>query len=74
MGIQDKDKVYQLKDLANGNVIFCVTGVTAGSFCDGVKFLGDNQATSHSVVMRSTTKAVREIKATHYLDLKPDWN
>lgn len=73
MGIKDLKKVYQMEELAHGPVIFCVTGVTPGAFCDGVKFSSGNIVTTHSVVMRSETGTVREIITTHYMDRKPGY-
>ena len=44
-------------------------GVTDGSMLEGVRrFTGG--ATTHSVVMRSSTGTVRYIKAEHYFDRK----
>ena len=70
MGITDLDRVYHIDDLASGPVIFCVTGVTPGAFCDGVRFEAGTRVSTHSVVMRSATGTVRQVQATHYLDRK----
>lgn len=70
MGISDPEKVYGLTDLARGNVMFIATGVTNGSFLRGVRFHGAG-AMTHSVVMRSETGTIREIKARHHFDRKP---
>lgn len=70
MGIKSRDKVYQLKDLASGGVMFVATGVTNGSYLDGVRYFGGG-AYTHSVVMRSETGTVRDIRSTHYFDRKP---
>jgi len=64
MGITDLDKIYQLEDLAKGNVMFATTGVTDGDFLKGVVFFGGGAKTS-SVVMRSETGTVRFIEAHH---------
>ncbi|HAP31707.1 MAG TPA: hypothetical protein DCQ14_01435, partial [Firmicutes bacterium] len=53
-------------------VIFSATRITDGDFLQGVRYAG-SCATTHSVVMRSTTGTVRFIKATHRLDLKPHY-
>ena len=45
------------------------TGVTDGTLLKGV-WLKENQATTHSVVMRSKSKTVRYVSATHNLELK----
>lgn len=70
MGINDLDKIYSLKDLAHGNVMFAATGVTNGEFLKGVTFFGGG-AKTHSVVMRSETGTVRFIEATHDFKRKP---
>ena len=59
-----------LEEMALGNVMFCATGVTQGSFLKGVKF-NPGGALTHSIVMRSETGTVREIYATHRFDKKP---
>jgi len=72
MGISDKDRVYQLEDLASGNVMFCATGVTDGSYLDGVRFTSTG-AKTHTIVMRSETGTIREINSTHHFDRKPSY-
>ena len=52
MGINDIHKVYSIEELAKGDVMFCATGVTTGSFLKGVNFKPWG-ATTHSMVMRS---------------------
>ncbi len=70
MGIKDLNKVFQLEELAAGNVMFAATGVTTGDFLQGVRFFGGG-ASTHSVVMRSQTKTIRFIEATHHFESKP---
>ena len=70
MGITDFDRVYGIHDLASGKVMFCATGVTQGTFLDGVRFTRGG-ATTHSVVMRSETGTVRFIETEHHFDKKP---
>lgn len=70
MGITQLDKVYQIDELAKGNVMFCATGVTSGSMLKGVRFRGGG-ATTHSVVMRSETGTIRFIEAYHDFNRKP---
>ena len=72
MGIEDISKVYSLEGLARGNVMFAATGVTDGDFLKGVRFFSGG-ATTHSVVMRSQTRTVRYIEATHHFDFKPQY-
>ncbi|HEU4385425.1 MAG TPA: class II fructose-bisphosphatase [Anaeromyxobacteraceae bacterium] len=70
MGIGDPDKVFEMDDLADGNVMFAATGVTNGDFLKGVRFTGRG-AVTHSVVMRSRTATVRFVETQHHLEGKP---
>lgn len=64
MGIEDPDKKYTMVEMAKGDVLFAATGVTDGNMLDGVKF-GRTEISTHTVVMRSSSGTVREIKARH---------
>ncbi len=70
MGVTDFDRVYRIEELARGNVMFCATGVTQGTFLDGVRFTAGG-ARTHSVVMRSESGTVRYIESEHHFDRKP---
>lgn len=70
MGIKDITKKYSIEELAGGEVMFAATGVTDGDYLKGVHFFGGG-ATTQSVVMRSKTRTIRVIDATHYFDFKP---
>jgi fructose-1,6-bisphosphatase II len=72
MGVKDFDKVYRIDELAKGNVMFCATGVTQGTFLDGVRFTRGG-ARTHSVVMRSESGTVRFIEAEHHFERKPKY-
>ena len=69
-GIFELNKVFDIEELASGDVMFCSTGVTGGSFLEGVKFKSWG-AVTHSKVMRSQSGTVRDIKAEHHFDRKP---
>lgn len=61
----DLEKVLTMDDMVNSeDVFFAVTGITDGELVDGVKFFGEG-AHTHSLVMRSRSGTVREIRATH---------
>ncbi len=64
MGIEDPSRVYDMEEMASGDVLFAATGVTDGNLLPGVRFAGDT-ITTHTIVMRSSTGTIREIKATH---------
>lgn len=70
MQIQNLEKIYQIDELARGNVLFCATGVTKGTLLEGVRYFR-NGAKTHSVVMRSETGTIRFIEAEHHFDRKP---
>ena len=70
MGVTNPDKIYHRDELASGPVFFAATGVTTGPLLEGVKALGNNKFTTHSVVMRSETQTLRFVKATHNFNTK----
>jgi fructose-1,6-bisphosphatase class II len=70
MGVTDLKKTYKIEELASGNVLFCATGVTQGTFLNGVRFFKGG-AFTHSVVMRSQSGTIRYIETEHHFDRKP---
>jgi len=72
MGVSDIKKKFQIDELAAGDVMFAATGVTDGDYLQGVHFFAGG-ATTQSVVMRSKTKTIRVINATHYFEHKPNY-
>jgi fructose-1,6-bisphosphatase II / sedoheptulose-1,7-bisphosphatase len=64
-GIADLDKVYDLEELARGDVIFAATGVTDGSLLEGVKRRRGGITTTESIVMRASSRTVRRVKSEH---------
>ncbi len=64
MGIKDPLKIYTMDEMASGDVVFAATGVTDGNMLGGVRFTKDAIIT-HTIVMRSSSLTVREIKARH---------
>lgn len=64
MGVSNFNKIYQLEDLARGDVMFAATGVTDGSMLRGVRRFKDG-ATTETIVMRSKTGTVRIVQAEH---------
>lgn len=65
----DLKKVYTIDDLVSSDdVFFAATGITNGELLRGVDYSG-KRARTHSLVMRGLTGTVREIIATHQLDL-----
>jgi fructose-1,6-bisphosphatase class II len=72
MGIADINKKFSIEELAAGDVMFAATGVTDGDYLQGVHFFSGG-ATTQSVVMRSSTRTIRIINATHYFEHKPNY-
>jgi fructose-1,6-bisphosphatase class II len=72
MGVTDIKKKFAIDELAAGDVMFAATGVTDGDYLQGVHFFAGG-ATTQSVVMRSKTKTIRVINATHYFEHKPSY-
>ncbi len=70
MGIADTAKIFQVDEMARGNVIFAATGVTSGDFLKGVRFYKGG-AETWSVVMRSRSQTVRYVEASHSFEHKP---
>ena len=64
IGINDLNKIYDLNELAYGDVMFAATGVTDGNMLRGVKNK-QGSAYTESIVMRSSTQTIRKIKAKH---------
>jgi fructose-1,6-bisphosphatase II / sedoheptulose-1,7-bisphosphatase len=60
-GIKDLDRKYDLHEIVRSEAIFAATGVTKGALLDGVKVSGGYIRT-HSLVMHSATRAVREVR------------
>jgi fructose-1,6-bisphosphatase II len=61
----DLDGVLTIDDMVSSDeIFFAVTGITDGELVDGVKYFGQG-AKTHSLVMRSRSGTVREIRATH---------
>ena len=72
MGITDIQKKFSIEELAAGDVMFAATGVTDGDYLQGVHFFPGG-ATTQSVVMRSKSRTIRVINATHYFEHKPSY-
>jgi fructose-1,6-bisphosphatase II len=62
----DLEKTLKIDDLVQGNdIFFAVTGITDGELVDGVKYSGQG-ARTHSLVMRSRSGTIREIRSQHH--------
>ncbi|MGN6166659.1 MAG: class II fructose-bisphosphatase [Solirubrobacteraceae bacterium] len=62
----DLERVLNCDDLVTGkDVFFSATGVTDGDVLQGVRYQGDQGATTESLVMRSRSGKVRRVSARH---------
>lgn len=61
IGITDFDKKYDLHEMVRADAIFAATGVTNGALLDGVR-LENGFVKTHSLVMNSSTRTVRDIR------------
>ena len=63
----DLDRVLTTSDLVTGdNIFFCATGITDGELLEGVRY-GPDGPTTHSIVMRSKSGTIRELRSEHRL-------
>jgi fructose-1,6-bisphosphatase II len=72
MGIADVGHVFEIDELAGGDVMFAATGITGGFLLRGVRFFPDG-AQSSSLVMRSRSGTVRRIHTRHHFADKPNY-
>ncbi|MBU6335735.1 MAG: class II fructose-bisphosphatase [Chloroflexi bacterium] len=64
----DVSRILRTEDLVRSNsVVFAATGITSSEFLKGVEFVSGG-ATTHSVVMRSSSGTVRYIESRHRWD------
>jgi len=73
MGVADLDHVFEIDELAGGDVMFAATGITGGFLLRGVRFLADG-AQSSSLVMRSRSGTVRRIHTRHRFTDEPNYS
>ncbi|MGF1562715.1 MAG: class II fructose-bisphosphatase [Geminicoccaceae bacterium] len=71
MGVDDPQRIYDLEDMAKGDVMFAATGVTEGTMLKGVRRMPGGVATE-SIIMRSKSGTVRVIEAEHYFHRKTE--
>lgn len=58
------EKLFEIEDLAAGDVTFCATGITDGQLLRGVQFT-ENGTITHSITMRSESKTIRRMTTEH---------
>lgn len=68
MGLEYPEQLLTMEDMVGREgVLFVATGVTAGDFLRGVKYMPGQRAETHSVMMYSGTRTVRYIRSVHHL-------
>jgi fructose-1,6-bisphosphatase II / sedoheptulose-1,7-bisphosphatase len=72
MGVTDPNRIYNINEMAKGDVMFAATGITSGQMLRGVQRFGET-AITHSMVMRSKSGTVRYVEAHHNFATKT-WN
>jgi len=72
MGIKDVKKIFDVEEMARGNVVFAATGVTSGDFLRDVRFFKGG-AVTNSVVMRLKTRTIRFIDTFHHFEEQPEY-
>jgi fructose-1,6-bisphosphatase II len=70
MGVADINHVFEIDELASGDVMFAATGVTDGFLLRGVRYTGVG-ARTHSIVMRSRSGTVRFLDTHHHFEGHP---
>ncbi len=66
-------RIYGISDLVPGNeIMVAVTGVTDGVLLPGVRYFSGGAETS-SIVFRQKTQTIRQIRATHKFDFRPEF-
>jgi fructose-1,6-bisphosphatase II len=64
----DLDAVLTVDDLVSGDdAFFVMTGITDGELLHGVRY-GRDRAVTESLVMRSRSGTIRQVRSTHHLD------
>jgi fructose-1,6-bisphosphatase II len=70
----DLNQVLGLDDLIKADdAFFAATGITGGTFLEGVHFDREKGVTTHSIVIRAITGSVRYIKGIHQLNRPMDF-
>jgi fructose-1,6-bisphosphatase II / sedoheptulose-1,7-bisphosphatase len=64
MGIEDASRIYEVADLASGDVLFAATGITDGTLLEGIR-LRRGSVQTNTIVMRSWSQTTRWITARH---------
>lgn len=68
MGLNDPHQLLGMDEMVGrGNVLFVATGVTSGDLLNGVRYLPNQKAETHSVIMHSVNRTVSYLRTIHHL-------
>lgn len=68
MGLNDPHQLLGMDEMVGrGNVLFVATGVTSGDLLSGVRYLPNQKAETHSVIMHSVNRTVSYLRTIHHL-------
>lgn len=68
MGLGDPRRLLTMEDMVgDGSVLFVATGVTPGDLLSGVRYLPNQKAETHSVIMHSSNRTVSYLRTIHHL-------
>lgn len=61
----DPNRLYRVDDLAQGHVVFALTGVTYNQYTPGVQYQAGGAAVTHTIYGRSRSGTIYERRAIH---------
>lgn len=61
----DANRLYTVEDLAQGHVLFALTGVTYNQYTPGIQYQSGGSAVSHTIYGRSRSGTIYERRAIH---------
>lgn len=61
----DPTRLYRVDDLAQGHVLFALTGVTYNQYTPGVQYMAGGAAVTHTIYGRSRSGTIYERRAIH---------
>ncbi|MEC0239748.1 class II fructose-bisphosphatase [Paenibacillus dokdonensis] len=70
MGISDPSQLLSMEDMVGReSVLFVATGVTPGDLLNGVRYLPNQKAETHSVIMHSENQTISFLRTIHKMPI-----
>ncbi|MWV42480.1 class II fructose-bisphosphatase [Paenibacillus sp. HJL G12] len=70
MGIEDPRRLLTMEDMVgHDNVLFVASGVTPGELLNGVRYLPNQKAETHSVIMHSQNQTISFLRTIHKMPI-----